>query len=398
MAQIVIEGLAKDFPGGVRAVDDVSIAIADGEFTVLVGPSGSGKSTVLRMVGGLEAPTAGTIRIGDRVVNDLPPKARDIAMVFQDYALYPQMTAYRNMEFGLRMRNVPSDTRARLVRRAAALLGIEDLLERRPAQMSGGQRQRVAMGRALVREPQAFLMDEPLSNLDAKLRVQMRSEIVRLHQRLGTTTLFVTHDQTEAMTMGERIVVMRDGQAVQVATPKDLYDDPVDLFVGTFIGSPPMNVVSAKLVREGDGCVACFGCHSLDVPDVHFERRSGLRAYVGRDVLLGIRPESIDDYALLQRNDPGTRLDVDVALLEQLGAEVVAHFKLDAPANAVDAIAQARELDAASDGADVDSEINSMMVARLDPRTQATVDAPISLRVDVNRLYFFDPTTEVAIA
>jgi len=297
MAGIVLSGVTKEFPGGAVAVSSLDLDVGDGEFLVLVGPSGSGKTTVLRMVGGLEEATSGEIRIGDRDVTGLAPRDRDIAMVFQTYALYPHMTVAQNMGFGLKLRKTPAAEIRRRVEETAALLGLSDLLDRRPRALSGGQRQRVAMGRAIVREPAAFLMDEPLSNLDAKLRVQMRAEISRLHQRLGTTTLYVTHDQTEAITMADRVAVMKDGALQQLDAPAALYDDPVNLFVAGFIGSPAMNVVTARLSMADGRVVASFGPHRLAVPEAVLARRPGARAVVaaGGDVVLGVRPEDLED-------------------------------------------------------------------------------------------------------
>ncbi|MGH8973842.1 MAG: ABC transporter ATP-binding protein, partial [Acidimicrobiia bacterium] len=333
MASIDLEGVTKEFPGGAVAVSAFDLTVADGEFLVLVGPSGSGKTTVLRMVSGLEAASAGVIRIGDRVVNDLAPRDRDIAMVFQNYALYPHMSVYDNMAFGLKLRKVPKPEIRRRVEEAADLLGLSGFLSRRPRQLSGGQRQRVAMGRAIVREPAAFLMDEPLSNLDAKLRVQMRAEISKLHQRLGTTTMYVTHDQTEAITMADRVAVMRDGTLQQLDTPQRLYDDPVNLFVAGFIGSPAMNLVGARLAADGDHVVATFGPHRLLVPPAVLDRRPGARDLVGREVILGLRPEDLEDAAMAGGPSPAeTTLEVAVGLAEPLGAEVVVHFEVDAPA------------------------------------------------------------------
>jgi multiple sugar transport system ATP-binding protein len=368
MAEIVLSGVTKAFPGGAVAVSSLDLEIADGEFLVLVGPSGSGKTTVLRMVGGLEEATAGEIRIGGRDVTGLAPRDRDIAMVFQTYALYPHMTVFQNMAFGLRLRRTPSAEIRRRVEETAALLGLSDLLERKPRALSGGQRQRVAMGRAIVREPAAFLMDEPLSNLDAKLRVQMRAEITRLHHRLRTTTLYVTHDQTEAITMADRVAVMKDGRLQQLDAPAVLYDDPVNLFVAGFIGSPAMNVVHASLAPADGGTrvVASFGGHRLVVPDAVLARRPSARAVVaaGGEVALGVRPEDIEDAEFVPGAGPDELLEVTVDLAEPLGAETIVHF---------------------------DAAPGTPFTARLSPRSTVRAGLPVKLAVDVERLHLFDP-------
>jgi multiple sugar transport system ATP-binding protein len=366
VADIVLHGVTKEFPGGAVAVAALDLEVSDGEFLVLVGPSGSGKTTVLRMVGGLEEATAGEIRIGGRDVTGLAPRDRDIAMVFQTYALYPHMTVAQNMAFGLKLRKAPRDEIRRRVEETAALLGLSDLLDRKPRALSGGQRQRVAMGRAIVREPAAFLMDEPLSNLDAKLRVQMRTEITRLHQRLGTTTLYVTHDQTEAITMADRVAVMRDGRLQQLDTPGALYDDPVNLFVAGFIGSPAMNVVTASLTTADGRVTASFGEHRLVVPDSVLDRRSGARALIaaGGEVAVGIRPEDIEDAEFVPGAGPDELLDVTVDLAEPLGAETIVHFEI-AP--------------------------GVPFTARLSPRTSVRAGRRVKLAVDAERLHLFDP-------
>ncbi|MGH9003535.1 MAG: ABC transporter ATP-binding protein, partial [Acidimicrobiia bacterium] len=341
MAGIVLEGVTKEFPGGAVAVSGFDLTVADGEFLVLVGPSGSGKTTVLRMVCGLEAASAGVIRIGERVVNDLAPRDRDIAMVFQNYALYPHMSVFDNMAFGLKLRKVPKPEIQRRVQEAADLLGLSGYLTRKPRQLSGGQRQRVAMGRAIVREPAAFLMDEPLSNLDAKLRVQMRAEIAKLHQRLGTTTMYVTHDQTEAITMADRVAVMRDGTLQQLDTPQRLYDDPVNLFVAGFIGSPPMNFLPADV--RADSLRTPFGDVPLDT--------GPLRGRLGdADVLIaGIRPEQFQDPTLLdddqRRRSVVHRARVDV--IEWLGDEQLLYLPYEASEHIQHQLTElGRELDA----------------------------------------------------
>jgi multiple sugar transport system ATP-binding protein len=297
MAEIALEHLTKIYPDGTKAVTSLDLEIDDGELVVFVGPSGCGKTTALRMIAGLEEITDGNVRIGDEVVNDLPPKDRDIAMIFQNYALYPHMSAFDNMAFGLKLRKIPREQRRTRVGRAAQMLGLPEVLGKKPRTLSGGQRQRVAMGRAIVREPQAFLMDEPLSNLDAKLRVEMRAEIARLQRDLRVTTIFVTHDQVEAMTLGDRVVVLRDGLLQQFDKPQQLYDHPANLFVAEFIGSPSMNLVEAGLERQNGSMVASFGEHRLTLDGQAFEKRPDLRSYDGRRVILGIRPEDLEDAA-----------------------------------------------------------------------------------------------------
>src|SRR4051812_22465981 len=326
MAQIVLDGVTKRFSGNVIAVNDVSLEIGDGEFMVLVGPSGCGKSTLLRMIAGLEEGREGEISIGDRIVTDLPPKSRDIAMVFQNYALYPHMTVEQNLGFGLKLRKTPKPEIKRRVGEAARILGLEQLLKRKPRALSGGQRQRVAMGRAIVRQPQAFLIDEPLSNLDAKLRVQLRAELARLLDELGTTTIYVTHDQVEALTMGDRVAVMRRGELEQVDTPQQLYDRPVNVFVGGFIGSPAMNMVEATLEPSNGTLAVAIGSQRIVVGDEKLSAHPALRAYEGRTIILGIRPEDLEDAGLLPDTPRDRRLRGNVVLREALGSEIVAHF------------------------------------------------------------------------
>jgi multiple sugar transport system ATP-binding protein len=393
VANISFENVTKRFTDGTVAVDSLTLEINDGEFIVLVGPSGSGKSTALRMAAGLEEITHGIIRIGGRVVNDLTPKERDTAMVFQNYALYPNMTVYGNMEFGLKLRKMPKQERRARVTAAAKMLGIGELLGRRPAALSGGQRQRVAMGRAIVREPQAFLMDEPLSNLDAKLRVQMRTEIARVHQQLKTTTIFVTHDQTEAMTMGDRVAVMRQGALEQVDVPEELYKRPVNLFVGGFIGSPAMNMVLARLVAEGDKLFAQFGSQRIVVPREQLSQRKQLGNYKDKEVILGIRPEDLEDAEFAPRADPDALLDVEVALAEPMGAELVTYFEVDAPPVITK---DTRDLSTDLDELE-SSKGKSLFTARIDSQSSAHDGKPLKVVVNVTRLYFFDPETEAAI-
>ncbi|MDX6516228.1 MAG: multiple sugar transport system ATP-binding protein [Gaiellaceae bacterium] len=387
MASIEFCDVTKAFSDGTVAVDSLNLEVADGEFLVLVGPSGSGKTTALRMTAGLEEISSGDILIGDKVVNDLAPKQRDIAMVFQNYALYPHMTVAGNMGFGLKLRGVAKTAIRERVGQAADMLGVGELLHRKPGQLSGGQRQRVAMGRAIVREPQAFLMDEPLSNLDAKLRVEMRAYISLLHQQLGTTTLYVTHDQTEAMTMGDRVAVMRNGLLEQCASPQTLYREPQNLFVASFIGSPAMNLVLVTLEREEGELFVQLGDARLPV------RRPALAERVGQEIVLGIRPEDFEDASLAQAAD--ATMDVTLALAEPLGAEVIAHFRVDAKSAAGRrTVAEAHEgtdgvLDSTGDGVRI--------TARLSARSTAETGGQIRLALDAARLHFFDPVTEQAI-
>jgi multiple sugar transport system ATP-binding protein len=394
MADLRFSELTKAFDGGALAVDSVDLQIADGEFMVLVGPSGSGKTTVLRLTAGLEEVTKGEIAIAGRVVNRLHPMDRDIAMVFQNYALYPHMTVSENMGFGLKLRHTKkSEIKAR-VGQAANTLGLSDLLKRKPGQLSGGQRQRVAMGRAIVREPAVFLMDEPLSNLDAKLRVQMRAEIQRIQHRLGTTTIYVTHDQTEAMTMGDRVAVMRQGRLVQVDTPQALYDRPVDLFVAGFIGSPAMNLVRARLRASNGSLLAEVGSRTLELP------KDTLPASVagrdGREVIVGIRPEHLEDADLTPANGRLV-LEAPVTLAEPVGAEVIAHFELDTPPVLTkDTIELARDVDDLN-ATQSDDAGRVSCTARQNPRTKASRGDLLRLAVDPRSLYFFDPETETAL-
>ena len=406
MAGIVMEDVSKVFADGTTAVSDLSLDIKDEEFIVLVGPSGCGKTTALRMVAGLESITRGTIAIGDQVVNAVPPKERDIAMVFQNYALYPHMSVYDNMAFGLKLRKLPKEEIDRRVRRAAEILGLEEYLQRKPKALSGGQRQRVAMGRAIVREPQAFLMDEPLSNLDAKLRVQMRAEVSRLQSELGVTTIYVTHDQTEAMTMGDRVAVIKKGELQQVDAPQFLYDHPANLFVAGFIGSPAMNMVEADLVREDGGLYTVFGSTRLRVADEVVSERPGIRAYEGHRVIAGIRPENMEDASIMPVIPEDRRMKVDIVLREALGSEVLVHFSVDAPPVLTE---DTRELVGEQSGPMAQASVivqelekavetgTSTFVARLDPRTRAAERQPLELAVDTARLHFFDPQTGLGI-
>ncbi len=366
MAAIEFRGVTKRFPDGTIAVDDLHLRIEDGEFMILVGPSGCGKTTALRMVAGLEQPTSGEILVGDTVVNDLDPVDRDIAMVFQNYALYPHMTVRANIGFPLETQRMPKPEREQRIAEAAALLGIESLLDRKPRALSGGQRQRVAMGRAIVRHPQSFLMDEPLSNLDAKLRVQMRAELAKLHQRLGVTTLYVTHDQVEAMTLGQRVAVLNHGVVQQVDSPDVLYNRPANTFVASFIGSPSMNFLLAR----SDGQTISFGGFTLPLPGTvaaRLRRRDG-------EVLVGLRPEYFSDARL---SGGGAEIPVTVEITEQLGPETLVYFRVDG-------------VNAQTSG-DSEAELGGAFVARLDPRTRPAPGERLQLAVDIERAHFFDP-------
>ena len=395
MAQIVLDHVEKAYAGGVRAVDDLSLDIADGEFMVLVGPSGCGKSTALRSIAGLEEITGGTISIGDRVVNDLPPKDRDIAMVFQNYALYPHMTVEQNLAFGLQLRKTPKAEIKRRTGEAATMLGLELYLKRKPAALSGGQRQRVAMGRAIVREPQAFLMDEPLSNLDAKLRVSMRASLSQLHDRLGVTTVYVTHDQVEAMTLGSRVCVLRDGRLQQVGTPQYLFESPVNLFVAGFIGSPAMNFVTAELVRD-DGPAVTFAGYKLAVPAGVLDAKPGLADYFGQKVILGIRPSDFKD-ATLGTASRGT-MHVTAGVVEELGSEIMMIFTIDAPHVEHASLAQAAETSADEDEAAAALVGGkSLWTARVSKESRVRHGQPLELAVDTRYLQFFDPASGLSI-
>jgi len=393
MAEIVLDQITKVYSGGVKAVNDLSLDIHDAEFMVLVGPSGCGKSTALRCIAGLEEITFGNISIGGRVVNDLPPKDRDIAMVFQNYALYPHMTVEQNLAFGLQQRKTPKDEIKRRVSQAARMLGIEEYLSRKPAALSGGQRQRVAMGRAIVREPQAYLMDEPLSNLDAKLRVSMRASLSQLHERLGVTTVYVTHDQVEAMTLGHRVCVMREGKLQQVDTPQVLYDNPVNLFVAGFIGSPAMNFVAAELVQD-DGVSAAFAGYKLRLPAEIVDAKQDLRGYLGREVILGVRPSDFEDASLADASWPRMRVQADVT--EKLGSEIHIIFTLDTPPVQHPSISKAVS-DEEEDAATVLAGGKSLWTARVAARSRMASGQPIELAVNTSNLQFFDPGSGLSI-
>jgi multiple sugar transport system ATP-binding protein len=382
MSRIVLDEVTKVYPGNVRAVDEVSLTVAAGEFMVLVGPSGCGKSTLLRMIAGLEEVTEGAIFIGERDVTDLAPRHRDIAMVFQNYALYPHLTVRRNLGYGLKVRKTPKEEIDRRVAEVAKLLGLAEYLDRRPAALSGGQRQRVAMGRAIVREPSAYLMDEPLSNLDAKLRVGMRAELSRLHDRLGVTTVYVTHDQIEAMTLGQRVAVMRNGVLQQVAEPQTLYREPANLFVAAFIGSPSMNLVEA-VIEDG----------SVSFADIRIPLAPDRRPQAASSVVLGIRPEAFEDASFAPPELPS--VEVEVAVVEELGAETHVIFPVEAER------IETEEVKAAVDdeeGAQLIADDNrALFTARLDPRTAARQGTKVRLSIDPTQLYFFDPETRESL-
>ncbi len=390
MARIALDHVEKIYGGGVKALDDLNLEVKEGEFMVLVGPSGCGKSTALRSIAGLEEITGGTISIGERVVNDLPPKDRDIAMVFQNYALYPHMSVEDNLAFGLKLRHTPKAEIKRRVGEAAEMLGLEPYLSRKPAALSGGQRQRVAMGRAIVREPAAFLMDEPLSNLDAKLRVSMRAALNQLHERLGTTTVYVTHDQVEAMTLGDRVCVLRDGRLQQVDTPQVLFDAPVNLFVAGFIGSPAMNFVNAELVRD-DGPAVTFAGYRLAVPASVVSSRPGLEGFFGKQVILGIRPSDFEDGAFADSAWP--RVPITTGVTEGLGTEIHVIFTIDAPPVEHSAITSAADQDDDDDSVAALSGGKSLWTARVSSRSAVRPGAPLDLAIDTSRLNFFDPAT-----
>jgi len=397
MAKIVLDRVDKIYSGGVKAVDSLDLEIRDGEFMVLVGPSGCGKSTALRMIAGLEEISGGKISIGEQVVNDLAPKDRDIAMVFQNYALYPHMTVEQNLAFGLKLRGTPKSEIKQKVLEAAKMLGLEQFLARKPAALSGGQRQRVAMGRAIVRQPQAFLMDEPLSNLDAKLRVSMRASLSQLHERLGVTTVYVTHDQVEAMTLGSRVCVLREGKLQQVDTPQRLFDNPVNLFVAGFIGSPAMNFVEAELSRGDGGAQVAFAGYTLPVPDAVMSERQGLEGYLGRKLILGIRPSDFEDSS--HASADWAPLAATSTVTEELGSEINVIFTIDAPP-----VEHKDTADLAEDAAEGESEMaiplienKALWTARVNARSHVRPGQDIELAVDTRRLHFFDPDTGLAI-
>jgi multiple sugar transport system ATP-binding protein len=398
VAAVSFDGVTKTYPDGTTAVNHLDLEIADGEFMVLVGPSGCGKTTALRMVAGLEDISRGILRIGDRPVNHVPSRDRDIAMVFQSYALYPHLSVYDNIAFGLKIKKVPKEEIERRVSEAARVLDLEPYLKRKPRALSGGQRQRVAMGRAIVREPAAFLMDEPLSNLDAKLRVQMRAEIAGLQRTLGVTTIYVTHDQVEAMTMGDRVAVMRKGELQQVADPQTLYDRPVNLFVGGFIGSPAMNMLEATLERRNGALSAKIGSQSIDLQGESLDAHPGLAAYEGRTVVLGIRPEDIEDVALASDAPAGHRLKGTVELTEALGSEIMVHFSIDAKHAVTDEVIELAE-DTGDDRVPqlAESDERATLVGRFGARSRVRIAEDVEVAVDTRALHFFDPETGLGI-
>ena len=369
MASLSLKNINKTYPNGFVAVKDFNLEVADKEFIIFVGPSGCGKSTTLRMIAGLEEISAGELWIGEKLVNDVEPKDRDIAMVFQNYALYPHMSVYDNMAFGLKLRKTPKDQIDKLVHEAAKILDIEHLLDRKPKALSGGQRQRVAMGRAIVRNPKVFLMDEPLSNLDAKLRVQMRIEISKLHQNLQTTIIYVTHDQTEAMTLGTRIVVMKDGVIQQVDSPQNLYNMPNNLFVAGFIGSPQMNMIEAKVAKSGSEVSLVFGSNSIKVPEARAKKLID-GGYDGKTVIFGIRPEDVKDEEMFISSSPDSVIEATVKVYELLGAEVNLYFSAD-------------QFD---------------ITARVNPRTTARPGDSIKIAFDLAKMHLFDKETEQVIS
>ncbi len=388
MATVQLEGINKVYDNGFHAIHDLDLEVADKEFLVLVGPSGCGKSTALRMIAGLETITGGTMKIGDRVVNDVEPKDRDIAMVFQNYALYPHMSVYDNIGFALKLAKVPKaeiDTR---VRKAAAILELEDNLDRKPGQLSGGQRQRVAMGRAIVRQPAAFLMDEPLSNLDAKLRVQMRAEIAALQRELAVTTVYVTHDQIEAMTMGDRVAVLKDGYLQQVDTPQNLYDHPVNVFVGAFIGSPSMNLFEGTVHASGDVGTVTMGSQVIGLPSETFAKQPKLRDYDGKPIIVGIRPEDFEDVAFADHVPASQHLTSKVSLIESLGSEIMVHFRINAPS------VDSGDPDAVEEKTGVDV---ANAVGRFNPRSRVRMGESMDIAVSSENMHFFDPETHQAI-
>ena len=385
MGAIDIKSAGKIYPNGTRALEDVSITINDGEFVVLVGPSGCGKTTLLRMVAGLEDITEGEIAIGDKTVNEVAPKDRDIAMDFQNYALYPHMSVYDNMAFSLKLRKLPKDEIEQKVKDAAKTLEISELLERKPKALSGGQRQRVAMGRAIVRNPQAFLMDEPLSNLDAKLRVQMRAELGQLHTQLQTTTLYVTHDQVEAMTMGDRVAVIRKGELQQINTPREIYSNPKNIFVAGFIGSPSMNFVYAKIKSKDDVIELTFGDNQITYKD---EKKEKLESFENKEIILGIRPEAFEDGYFANEADYSESIKVKVSLLEQLGSDSYVHFYKDIKPVQTEAIEEIL----ADEGEDITVlGDNTKFIARINPNSTVAEGEEIELRINPSKLHFFDP-------
>ena len=388
MASVTLDKITKVYPNGFQAVSELSLDLADGEFLVLVGPSGCGKSTALRMIAGLEQISGGDLYVGDRRVNDVAPKDRDIAMVFQNYALYPQMTVAENIGFPLRLRKVPKAERKLKVEDSARILELTEQLDKKPANLSGGQRQRVAMGRAIVREPKLFLMDEPLSNLDAKLRVQMRADIAGIQRELGVTTFYVTHDQVEAMTMGDRVAVIKDGHLQQVAAPESLYDSPDNVFVAAFIGSPSMNLYEATVTETGGALSVQLGNQTLSLDASVLDRRPALRAYLGQPVVVGIRPEDLEDAAVAPDHPSDQRIEATVDVREALGAETLVHFTVEAPS------VESGDPDALDELGD---ENQSRSTARFSAATAARPGDRIQINVETSKMHFFDRASHLAI-
>ena len=387
MATVTLDKVNKIYENGYHAIHDLDLDIADKEFLVLVGPSGCGKSTALRMIAGLESISSGEMKIGDKVVNDVEPKDRDIAMVFQNYALYPHMTVYDNIGFALKLAKVPKQEIDQRVRQAAKILELEANLDRKPGQLSGGQRQRVAMGRAIVRQPAAFLMDEPLSNLDAKLRVQMRAEIAALQRELAVTTVYVTHDQIEAMTMGDRVAVLKDGYLQQVDTPQNLYDHPDNVFVGAFIGSPSMNLYEGVVtIDESGGANVQLGSNTIRLDAARVDQRPGLRDHNGKQVIIGIRPEDFEDAAMIEHDTSDRQVTSEVTLIEALGSELMVHFNIDA-----------RRVDSGDPDAVEEAEGAANTVGRFNPRSTARMRETITAAVATENMHFFDFADHQAI-
>ena len=401
VAEITLEGVSKVYGEDVVAVKDMNLDILDGEFVVLVGPSGCGKSTALRMIAGLEDITSGKVFIGDNVVNDLPPRERDIAMVFQNYALYPHMNVRDNMGFALKFKKMGKQEINRRVEEAARILSIERFLDRKPKALSGGQRQRVALGRAIVREPKVFLMDEPLSNLDAKLRVQMRTEIAKLHNRIGVTTIYVTHDQTEAMTMADRIVVLKDGVVQQIDSPQKMYDYPLNVFVAGFIGSPAMNFISARLERENGGYAAVFGSTRVRLTRQAIGEHPDIGRYTDKDVVLGIRPEHIEDARLTEITTDSDCVTVTPQVIESMGSEKYVYFSLPremtVQLESMEHMTGEKEGEATGDTGDAAEDFGDLMVGRISPESDVREGEPIKLAVEASKIHLFDPGTEKAI-
>jgi multiple sugar transport system ATP-binding protein len=398
MGAIELEDVTKVYRGGTEAVSSLDLAVPDGSFFVLVGPSGCGKSTVLRMVAGLEDVTEGTIRIAGRDVTEDSPRDRDVAMVFQSYALYPHMNAYENIAFGLRTRRTDKVEVDRLVREAARILDLENVLKKRPNALSGGQRQRVALGRAIVRQPQVFLMDEPLSNVDAKLRVGMRGELLRIQRSVGVTTLYVTHDQVEAMTLGDFVAVLRDGVLQQVGRPNDLYDSPANVFVAGFIGTPPMNLVEATLIRDEGVPTLAFGPHRVGIDDEVFERHPRLRVYEGLPVVVGIRPDDLEDAALAPTAPADARIEVNVDRVETIGRDVQVHFDVGARLVTVPEAESSEEETEDDAGVWAHEAPSSRFIARMDERTRVREGDRLELVVNTARMHVFDPVSGEAVS